>query len=105
MERSFEDNLRRHKVNKKTIKALRKESITNATTLALLCDSDLNQLCAKHKISDEMVVLLKQIVREAKSGMVDSNETPSLDRYMCVVFTSSYIIASHHYICLSGIYL
>ena len=82
MERSFEDNLRSHGVNKKTIKALRKESVTNATILAGLRDSEFNQLCAKHKISDEMVVLLKQIAREAKSGMVVPSETPSLDRYM-----------------------
>ena len=77
MERSFEENLRSHRVNKKTIKALKKESITNVTILVHLRDSDFNQLCAKHKISDEMKDLLKQIIGEAKNSTVDFSETPS----------------------------
>ena len=98
MERSFEENLRSHKVNKKTIKALRKECITNATTLARLRDSDLDQLCVKHKISDEMVVLLKQIVREAKRSMKDSSETPSLGRYILHVRR----VVNYKYMCVAS---
>jgi hypothetical protein len=80
MERSFEDNLRSRGVNKNTIKAFRKECITNITTFLLFSDSDINQLCAKHKISEDMKILLKQIFREeqnSRNGQVASSGTPS----------------------------
>ena len=88
MERHFEDFLKARRVDKKTMKALRNECITNVATLVHYSDSDINQLCAKHKISEDMKVLLKKIIRDeqnySENHMVDARGTPSLKRYIII---------------------
>ena len=66
MDADFEEHLKASRVNKRTIKALRAESIRNAATLDLMTDSDIAELCAQHKLSTGMSALLRSIRDEGK---------------------------------------
>ena len=82
MEREFEEHLKKNGVSKKTIKALRKESVTIANTLLLFSDSDINKLCGQNKLCIGTDVLLKHIRDELKSTSSRAGTVSPFDRYI-----------------------
>ena len=91
MDRQFEAHLKKKNVDKKTIKALKKESITTTDVLKQCTDADIESMCVEHKLGVAAKVALRQIRDELKltSGNVSMAELdrPMFDR--CVVAIGS----------------
>lgn len=79
MDRQFEEHLKKNRVNKKTIKALKKESVGDAATLLLFSDSEINRLCGQHGLGMGVEAQLKHIRDQHKYTL----NTPICDR--CVL--------------------
>ena len=94
MDSQFEAHLKKKNVDKKTIKALKKESITTTDILKQCTDADIESMCVEHKLGVAAKVALRQIRDELKytwhtRGIVSmtQQDRPMFDR--CVVAIGS----------------
>ena len=93
MDRQFEAHLKKKNVDKKTIKALKKESITTTDVLKQCTDADIESMCVEHKLGVAAKVALRQIRDELKltSGNVSMAEQdrPMFDRCVVAICSST----------------
>ena len=71
MDQSFKEWLEGQNLSRSTLKAMRKEDVTNRTTLKSLKDSDLEALKAKHKLPMGQYVL----IRKARDSLLKEADT------------------------------
>lgn len=80
MDKQFEEHLKKNGVNKKTIKALKRESIRDAATLLLFSDSEISRLCGQHRLGMGVEAQLRHIRDQHKYTL----DTPTFRSNRCV---------------------